>query len=151
MIMKHNWASSKILILGACLFLPSLANAHGITNQSVAPFFLVADFVILALAIATYALSNGLRLRWSILFSGINIAVTMVGILSSVITIFGAATRSPNDEFSFFMLFYPTSYVAIAVPLHFVVLLLLAGVMHLFKKPGASKRRTSEFCLRDYD
>lgn len=129
MIMKYPWASHKILILGACLFLPSLAHARSITSEGFAVLLFGVDVVVIPFVIVNVIVSNGLGIRWLTLFSGINITVLIVGILTKVFIDCGTATLSANDllDFSLLIATYSTGYLVIAVPIHFVVALFLAG------------------------
>lgn len=135
MLMKHHWTSHKILILGACLFLPSLAHARSITSEGFAVLLLGVDVVVLPFAIVNVLVSNGLGIRLLTLYSGINIAVLIVGILTKVFIYFGTTTLSANDLLGLSSLIaaYSTGYLVIAVPIHFVVLLILA-VVKIFSK-----------------
>jgi hypothetical protein len=135
MLTKHHWTSHKILILGACLFLPSLAHARSITPEGFAVLLLGVDVVVLTFAIVNVLVSNGLGIRLLTLYSGINIAVLIVGILTKVFIYFGTTTLSANDLLGLSSLIaaYSTGYLVIAVPIHFVVLMLLA-VVKVFRK-----------------
>ena len=135
MIMKYPWASHKILILGACLFLPSLAHARRITSEGFAVLLFGVDVVVLPFAIVNVLVSNGLGIRLLTLFSGINIAVLIVGILTKVFMYCGTEALSANDLLgsSSLIAAYSTGYLVIAVPIHFVVLMLLA-VVKVFSK-----------------
>ena len=130
MLMKHHLASCKMLILGACAFIPSLAFAHGITNQFGGSICLVADFVILVFAISAYLLSKRLDLIWSLTFSIINIGVTIVGILASTYTMFEMADPFVKEDASYSIASKSTGYLAIAVSIHFIVVLSITGWRH---------------------
>jgi hypothetical protein len=137
--MKHHWATRKIMILNACSFIPSLAFAHGITNQFGGSTCLVTDFVILVFAISTYLLSKRLDLIWSIIFSAINIGVTIVGILASTYTMFEMADPFIKEDSSYSLASKSTGYLAIAVSIHFIVVLSITGWRH-FVKPAPRAR-----------
>jgi hypothetical protein len=143
MIMKHHWTDTKILILGACLLAPSLAFAHGVTSEGLAVFLLRVDFVILPFAVICVLISNGLGVRLLTLFSTINIAISIVGILLKVLVYAWVATFSTNDliEFSAVMALYLTGYLVIAVPIYFVFLPILAVVRSLANKKRAFKKK----------
>ena len=136
MLMKHQWACSKLMILCAFLLAPSLAFAHGVTSEGLAVFFLRVDFVILLFAVIGVLISNGLGVRLLTLFSTINIAVSIVGILLKVLVYAWVATLSTNDliKFSAVMALYSTGYLVIAVPIYFVFLPILAVVRSLANK-----------------
>jgi hypothetical protein len=128
MIKKQHQMKHIIMVLGACAFIPSIANAHGITNQSVAPFFLLADFLVLVLAIPAYLWSKRLAVRLLTLFAGINIGVTITGVLACVLTMLEKPAPSSNDDLSCTIYYFATSYVWIAVPINLVLLLIWARV-----------------------
>ena len=140
MIMKSQCVCRKMMILGICLFAPSIASAHGVTKELVVSVFLVADFVVLGLVIWTYFLSKSLCLRWSILFTGINIAVVIAGVLSNCITVYEKGNPYTTN-FWFGLGAYSTGYLWCAVPLHLVVLLFLAFLRFIFKKSDTSKQK----------
>jgi hypothetical protein len=128
--------------MGACLFLPSLANARGITAEGFAVFLLGFDVIVLPFAIVNVVVSKGLGIRLLTLYSGINIAVLIVGILTKVFIYYGMTTLSANDllDFSSLIAAYSTGYLVIAVPIHFVVLLILAVVKIFSKQEQGIKR-----------
>jgi hypothetical protein len=128
-----------MLILAACAFIPSRAFAHGISSQSISPVFLVADLVILVFAISAYLLSKKLDLIWSITFSTINIGVTIVGILASAYTMFEKVAPFVKEDTSFSIANKSTGYLAIAVSIHFIVVLFITVWRH-FVKPAPRKR-----------
>lgn len=149
MRMNNHWSSRKKVIGAACMFVPTLACAHGATNQSVAPFFLAADFFVLAIAIPAFLLSSKLSVRLSTLFAGINISVAITGIIACVFTMLEKTAPSTNDDVSFTIFFFSTSYVWIAIPIHFFLLLLLAVWRDFTKKPIPKKGSNHRTAITD--
>jgi hypothetical protein len=139
MTTKSHQVNKTIMVLSACALIPSIASAHGVTAQAIAPFFLLADFLVLVLAIPAYLLSKKIAMRLSTLFAGINIAITILGILASILTSLENAPTSSSDDLSFDICCFTTSYVWIAVPIHLLLLLIWAGVRSRLNRNRALK------------
>jgi hypothetical protein len=115
-----------LVIWCACLLVPSIAFAHGLTTEGLAVFLLRVDVLISLFAFICVLISSELKIRLLTLFSTINILISIIGILLKVIIYFGAATSSSNDFFSFLSVIalVATGYLVFALPTYFVILLI---------------------------
>lgn len=134
-MMKCQCVSRKLMILCACLLIPSIACAHGVTYEGVAIFLLRVDVLILLFAFICVLISSELKIRLLTLFSTINIVISIIGILLKVLVYVWLTTLSTNDliNFSAVMALYSTGYLVIAVPIYFVILLIGFVVRSLAK------------------
>lgn len=124
------------MIWCACLLVPSLAFAHGVTAEGLAVFFLRLDFFIILFAFICVLISNELKIRLLTLFSTINIVISIIGILLKVLICFGATTFPSNDllESSAVIALFATGYLVCALPIYFVILLIRSVVRSLANK-----------------
>jgi hypothetical protein len=128
------------MVLGACALIPSIGNAMFITNQSVAEVYLLADIVALIFGVFCYLLSKRLALTWSITFAIINIIVAIASITASGKAIFETADPFISDIPFFSMATKLSVYLVLAVFLHFIIVLLIAGWRY-FNKPRPPRER----------
>jgi len=140
MTTKSHQVNKTIMVLGSSALIPSVASAHGISNQSVAEVYLLADIVALIFGAFCYLLSKRLGLTWSNTFSIINIVVAIVGITASIKARIVMADPFISNSASFSMATKLSVYLVIAVSLHFIFVLLITGWRH-FNKPRPPRER----------
>jgi hypothetical protein len=146
MIMKSQCVCHKMMVLCACLLIPSIACAHGVTTEGLAVYLLRVDFVILLFAALCVFISQELNVRLMTLFSTVNVGISIIGILLKVLVSATATTSSSNDFFSFsaVIALYATGYLVFAVPIYLLLAPILALLRRLFKKPVISKSGINE-------
>jgi len=146
MIMKSQCVCRKMMILGACLLIPSIACAHGVTYEGVAIVLLKVDFVILLFAVISVCLSKLLNIRLMTIFSTVNVGISIIGILLKVLVSATATTSSSNVFFSFsaIIAIYATGYLVFAVPIYFLLLPILAVVRSLANKKRALRKDSTQ-------
>jgi chromate transport protein ChrA len=140
MIKKQHRMKHIIMVLGAFALMPSIANAHGITNQSVAEAFVLADIVAMIFGVFCYLLCKRLGITWSITFSIFNIVVAVVGITASIKARIVMSDPFINNCASFSIATKLSVYLALAVSLHLIIVLLIAGWRY-FNKPRPPRER----------
>ena len=146
MLMKHQWACSKLMILCACLLIPSIACAHGVTTEGLAICLLRVDFVILLFAVICVCLSKLLNIRLMTIFSTVNVGISIIGILLKVLVSATATTSSSNDSFSSsaVIALYATGYLVFAVPIYILLFPILAIVRSLANKKRALRKKPTQ-------
>lgn len=146
MIMKSQCVCHKMMIWCACLLIPSIACAHGVTTEGLAIFLLGVDFVILIFAVICIFISQELKIRLMTLFSTVNVGISIIGILLKVLVSATATTSSSNDFSSFAAIIgiYATGYLVFAVPIYLLLAPILAVVRSLANKKRAQRNEPTQ-------